>query len=146
MQNQGIELSLSSLNVSTKSGFTWSTDLNLFFNNNKILKLANGQTQDIANQLFEGHSMTSIFDYNKQGIWQISEAAEAAKYGSMPGQIKLEDYSGPNGKPDGLISDFDRHIIGNGDAKLQGGMTNRFTYKGFDLSTVMYVRFGGTLG
>jgi hypothetical protein len=31
------------------------------------------------------------------------------------------------------------------DADLQGGMTNRITYKGFDLSAVMNWRFGGLL-
>ncbi|MCR6719066.1 MAG: hypothetical protein NVV59_02000 [Chitinophagaceae bacterium] len=31
------------------------------------------------------------------------------------------------------------------DAKLQGGMTHRFSFKGFDLSTVINARFGGLL-
>lgn len=146
MKNDGLEVSVSSVNLRLKNGFTWSTDLNLFFNKNKLVKLANGQTRDIANQLYEGYSMTSIYDYNKLGIWQISEAAQAAVYGSLPGQLKLEDYSGPNGKPDGLISDlYDKYIIGNMDAKLQGGMTHRFAYKGLDLSVVLYARFGGLL-
>ncbi|MBY0348570.1 MAG: hypothetical protein K2W79_09940, partial [Hydrotalea flava] len=57
-----------------------------------------------------------------------------------------EDHSGPGGKPDGKIdANNDRYVIGNGDAKLQGGMTNRFAYKNFDLSIVAYARFGGLL-
>jgi hypothetical protein len=60
--------------------------------------------------------------------------------------LKLQDYAGPNGgKPDGIIDANDKHVIGNGDAKLQGGMTNRFAYNHFDLSFVLYARFGGTL-
>jgi TonB-linked SusC/RagA family outer membrane protein len=140
MQNWGMEFAVSSINIKTHSGFTWSTDLNLFFNRNKLLKLSNGVTQDIANQLFVGYSMTSIYDYKKLGIWQTSEAAQAAKYNSVPGQLKIQDYDN-----NGVIDANDRHIIGNGDAKLQGGMTNRFAYKGFDLSVVMYARFGGLL-
>ncbi len=31
------------------------------------------------------------------------------------------------------------------DARLQGGLTNRFSYKGFDLGIVMHARFGGLL-
>lgn len=140
MQNWGMEFAVSSVNVRTHSGFTWTTDLNLFFNRNKLLKLSNNVTQDIANQLFVGYSMTSIYDYKKLGIWQKSEAAQAAKYSSVPGQLKLQDINN-----DGVINSSDRSVIGNSDAKLQGGMTNRFAYKGFDLSITMYARFGGLL-
>jgi len=144
-QNWGMEFTVSSINIQTHSGFTWSTDLNLFFDRNKLLALSGNITQDIANQLFVGYSLTSIYDYKKQGIWQQSEAAQAAVYNSVPGQIKLQDYSGPNGKPDGVINTSDEHVIGNADARIQGGMTNRFAYKHFDLSVVMYARFGGLL-
>ncbi len=146
MENKGVELSLSSVNVRSKSGFTWTTDLNLFVNKNKILRLSNGVTQDVANQLFVGYSMSAIYDYKKVGIWQLNEAEAAARYGALPGQIKLEDHSGPNGKPDGVINElYDRYVIGDMDAKLQGGLTNRFSYKGFDMSFVLYARFGGLL-
>lgn len=146
MENKGMEFTVSSLNVNTRSGFAWSTDLNLFFNRNKLLALSNGVTKDIANQLFVGYSITSIYNYNRLGVWQKNESAAAAVYNSVAGQIKLEDHSGPNGKPDGVIdATNDRYIIGNSDAKLQGGMTNRFSYKNFDLSVVAYARFGGLL-
>ncbi len=144
-QNWGMEFSISSINIQTHSGFMWSTDLNLFFDRNKLLSLSGNVKQDIANQLFVGYSMTSIYDYKKLGIWQQSEAAKAAVYNSVPGQLKIQDYSGPNGKPDGVIDNNDQHVIGNADAKLQGGMTNRFAYKHFDLAIVMYARFGGLL-
>ncbi|HEY4336040.1 MAG TPA: SusC/RagA family protein, partial [Puia sp.] len=39
----------------------------------------------------------------------------------------------------------DREVIGSAQAKWQGGITNRFAYKGFDLSFVIYTRMGGTL-
>ena len=140
MQNWGMEFSVSSINIKSKKGFNWTTDFNLFFNKNKLLSLSNGVTQDIANQLFVGNSMTSIYDYKKLGIWQKTEAAQAAVYNSVPGQLKLEDHN-----HDGKIDANDKYVIGNGDAKLQGGMTNRFSYKGFDFSFVLYARFGGTL-
>ncbi len=146
MENKGFEFSLSSLNYTSPSGFSWSTDVNLFFNKNKILRLSNQVKEDVASQLFVGYPMSAIYDYNKLGIWQTHEAAEAATYGSVPGQIKLQDYSGPDGRPDGIISPlYDRYVVADGDADLQGGMTHRFAFKGFDLSTVLYARFGGTL-
>ncbi|NII25389.1 TonB-dependent receptor [Pseudoflavitalea sp. X16] len=146
MENKGLEISISSANISSNNGFTWSTDFNIFFNRNKLVRLTDNFTQNIASQLFLGQPLTAIYDYKKLGIWQISEAAEAAKYGNLPGDIKLADISGPNGKPDGVIDpNYDRTVIGSSQAKWQGGMTNRFTYKGFDLSFVLYARYGGLL-
>lgn len=140
MENKGIEVTISSNNISTH-GFTWSTDLNFFLNRNKLVSLQSGFTKNISNQLFVGQPLTAIYDYNKLGIWQTSEAVEAAKYGQLPGQIKVEDLN-----HDGVIDpDNDRKIIGSSEAKWQGGMTNRFSYKGFDFSFVLYTRMGGTL-
>ncbi|HMP87082.1 MAG TPA: TonB-dependent receptor [Lacibacter sp.] len=145
MSNKGVEFTLSTVNYTSKSGFNWSSDFNLFFNRNRLLKLNGNVREVIGSQLFVGHPMSAIFDFQKLGIWQISEAEEAARFGAIPGQLKLKDHSGPEGKPDGIINDLDRHIIGDGDARLQGGMTHRFSYKGFDVSTVFYARFGGTI-
>jgi len=141
MQNWGMEFSAASTNVQAPSGFSWTTSLNLFFNRNKLLSLGPGSAVNISNQLFPGYSMTSIYDYKKTGIWQTDQAAEAAKYGALPGQIRLQDVNG-DGKID---QNDDRYIIGNEDAKLQGGMNNTFSFKGFDLSFFLYARFGGLL-
>jgi len=141
MENKGLEFTISTINVRSKSGFTWSTDLNLFGNRNKLTKLTDGFKNNISSQLFIGQPLSAIYDYNKLGVWQLSEAAEAAKYGNQPGDIKLQDVNG-----DGKIDpNNDRKIIGSGQAKIQGGLTNRFTYKNFDFSFVLYARFGGLL-
>jgi hypothetical protein len=143
MENKGIELSLASVNMETPSGFTWSTDLNIFYNRNELLSLNEGFVRNIANGLYIGEPLSAIFDYRKLGIWQIDEAAEAATFGQVPGQLKLEDISGPDGVPDGKIDSSDKTVIGSGQAKWQGGITNRFAYKNFDFSFVTYARFGG---
>ncbi|WP_113651899.1 SusC/RagA family TonB-linked outer membrane protein [Pedobacter namyangjuensis] len=138
--NKGLEVALSSQNIVSEGGFTWGTDLNFYFNRNKLVAL-NGDIKQVTNaQLFVGQPLTAIFDYKKLGIWQLDEAAQAAQYGFVPGQIKLEDHNG-----DGKLTVDDKHVIGNAQAKLQGGITNRFSYKGFDFSFVVYARFGGTL-
>lgn len=141
MSNKGFEFSLTTVNITGGSGFNWTTDLNIFWNRNKLLKLYNGFTQNIANQLFVGQPLSAIYDYKKVGIWQSNEAAKAASYGVQPGYIKFADLNG-----DGKIDPTnDREVIGSGQAKWQGGITNRFTYKGFDLSFVVYARMGGLL-
>ena len=140
MENKGFEFTISSFNI--RSGnFTWSTDLNLFFNRNKILKLYRDIERDVQNQLHVGHPFNSIFDYEKLGVWQLNERDSAQAYRQYPGQLKIKDQDG-----DHMITyTDDRKVIGSGEAKIQGGLTNRFTYKGFDLSAVIYARFGGTL-
>jgi TonB-linked SusC/RagA family outer membrane protein len=140
MSNYGMEFSLSSVNVQSASGFKWSTDFNVSFNRNKLEKLDGSVTQNIANGLHVGYPLTAIYDYKKLGIWQLNEADEAAKYNSVPGQIKLADLNN-----DGKITDADRSVIGNSQADWQGGMTNRLNYKNFELSVVAFVRMGGTL-
>ncbi|SDP96676.1 TonB-linked outer membrane protein, SusC/RagA family [Mucilaginibacter sp. OK268] len=139
--NKGMEFSISSQNItSDHGGFTWGTDLNFYFNRNKLVSLNGSITQVVNNQLFVGQPLSAIYDYKKLGIWQLSEASEAAKYGFVPGQIKLEDHNG-----DGKLTVDDKYVIGSAQAKIQGGVTNRFTYKGFDFSFVLYGRLGGTL-
>lgn len=141
MSNKGFEFSVSTVNISNKDGLSWSTDFNIFWNRNKLLKLYNGFTQNIGSQLFVGQPLSAIYDYKKTGIWQTSEATKAASYGAQPGYIRFADLNN-----DGKIDPTnDREVIGSGQAKWQGGITNRFVYKGFDLSFVIYARMGGTL-
>lgn len=146
-KGKGIEFSISSQNItSTNNGLTWSTDFNFAINREKIVRLTNAnQTQDVGNGWFIGQPINVIYDYTKLGIWQTSEAVEAARYGAVPGQIKIADLSGPNGVPDGAITDADRSIIGNFQPDIVMGMTHRLTYKGFDLSTVLFSRLGNKI-
>jgi TonB-linked SusC/RagA family outer membrane protein len=142
-QNKGFEMSLHSENfIAKKTGdFTWATDFNLGLNRNKIVSLASGQTQDIGNGWFVGQPIDVIYDYKKLGIWQTSEATDAAKYGAVPGDIKIKDLNG-DGKIDATN---DRSIIGKFEPDFVFGLTNRFAYKNFDLSVVTYGQVGGTL-
>ncbi|OQX98281.1 MAG: hypothetical protein B6I20_11265, partial [Bacteroidetes bacterium 4572_117] len=60
----------------------------------------------------------------------------ATQYGDLkPGDIKYRDISGPDGEPDGVISeDYDREIVGNPFPDFTYGFTIGAGYKGFDLS------------
>jgi hypothetical protein len=84
--------------------------------------------------------MTVIYDVKKIGIWQLGEETEAAQYGQAPGDIKLEDVNKNN-----AIGPEDRQIIGDFQPNLVAGLTNSFSYKGFDLNIVMFGRFGQTV-
>jgi TonB-linked SusC/RagA family outer membrane protein len=146
-QNRGVEISLTTVNLRAKDlgGFEWSTDWNFTVNREKLRDLnlydANGNPRDdIGNQRFIGQPLYVIYDYKNTGVWQTSEADAAKKYGSKPGQIKVEDVDN-----NGVINASDRQIIGSRQPKFEAGLTNRFRYKGFDLTVVAMTRVGATV-
>ncbi|WP_229311059.1 SusC/RagA family TonB-linked outer membrane protein [Larkinella soli] len=136
-RNQGIELTLSTVNVDAPGGFRWTTDLQFTRNRESILELFNGKVDDVGNSRFIGQPLTAYFDYKKIGIWQTNEADEAKRYQSAVGQIKIQDTNG-----DGKIDPADRVILGSQVPKWSAGITNRFEFKGFDLSFFVFARVG----
>lgn len=140
-KGHGVEVTLSTLNIKNLGGFSWSTDLNYSFNREEIVELQNPALKaNIADGWFVGQPLTVIYDAKKIGIWQTSEVDDAKRYGRLPGQIKIEDVNG-----DGKFDANDRQIVGNFQPKWAGGMTNRFSYKGFDLTFVIHARIGQTV-
>ena len=142
-KGSGLEISLSSVNVRATNGFTWSTDVNFFFNREQITELTTpSEKANKSNGWFVGEPLSVIYDYKKVGIWQTEDSVKgltAAQTSpkAYPGQIRVEDLNG-----DGKIDANDRQILGNFQPKWEGGLTNRFAYKGFDLSIVIYARMG----
>ncbi|MGI4875459.1 MAG: SusC/RagA family TonB-linked outer membrane protein [Janthinobacterium lividum] len=147
-QNRGLEISLTTVNIRPKNagGFEWQTDYNFTINREQVVDLGLGtsadgnQTSDVGNQRFIGQPLYVIYDYKKVGIWQLGEEVAAAKAGSKVGQIKLDD---PNGN--GIVDTGDRQIIGSRQPKFEAGMTQRFRFKGFDLTAVGLTRVGATI-
>ncbi|MEN9610890.1 MAG: hypothetical protein RLZZ628_1704 [Bacteroidota bacterium] len=138
-QNQGFEATLSTVNVD-KGGFKWTTDFAFTKNNEQILSLYNGKVDDVGNKWFIGKPLTAMFDYTKDGIWQLGEEAAAKSYGSRVGQIHVTDLNG-----DGKITAADRKFIGSEIPNWSGSFTSRFSYKGFDASIIVYARIGQTI-
>ena len=142
-QGKGFESTLTFDILRNKGGFNWSADVTYFFNREKITQLTTpSELDNKGNFWFVGQPLTVIYDYNKIGIWQLSdkENGTLGKQTSpvqVPGEIRVEDVDG-NGKIDAA----DRKIIGNFQPKWEGGLTNRFSFKGFDLSIVTYARMG----
>jgi TonB-linked SusC/RagA family outer membrane protein len=136
-KGKGLEISLSTQNILNPKGFNWSTDVNISFNRNEIVALHDGIQQDLGNDWFVGQPFNVIYDLKKTGIWQTTEATQAAVYGQVPGQIKVQDVNN-----DGKINASDFQIIGSFQPQYTGGITNRFSYKGIDLSFVTTARIG----
>jgi TonB-dependent starch-binding outer membrane protein SusC len=142
---KGVEFSISTLNIvpKTKGGFSWSTDWVFSMNREEITQLTKpDEKANTGNGWFVGQPLTVIYDYKKIGIWQTEDSAKGLLASQtaprqFPGQIRVEDLNN-----DGKIDAADRQIIGNFQPKWEGGLTNRFTYKNFDLSVVIYSRMG----
>ncbi len=140
--NIGLEINVSSINIDTKH-FRWQTDINFATNKGKIEKLIDNQ--DMADKnYYIGQNWNIYYDYILDGIWQVSEAAEAAKYKTYPGYQKLRDIAGPDGEgADGSLSDsFDRVILGQKNPKWLLYMRNQFTYRNLSFSCALNGRFG----
>ncbi len=135
-RNKGIELTLSTVNVD-KGGFRWNTDLTFGRNQEEIVELANGKVDDVAAGRFIGQPLSVVYDLKKIGIWQLDELDKAKSFGYNPGEIKIEDFNN-----DGVINAADRQILGSAIPDFVAGLTNRFEYKGFDLSFFLYARAG----
>ncbi|QKJ30730.1 SusC/RagA family TonB-linked outer membrane protein [Mucilaginibacter mali] len=138
-ENRGLEVTLSSINVQNARGINWSTDFNIAFSREEVVYLPNGGASIIGSGEFVGQPLNVIYDVKKLGIWQTSEATQAVTFGQKPGSIKVEDYN-----HDGKIDFNDDQIIGHFNPNYTFGLTNRVSYKNFDLSLVIQGRMGFT--
>jgi len=146
VENKGLEFALGG-NILT-GDVKWNMKGNISFNRNKILSfdgnmesflgagfgLVNGQSLHIAKV---GYPIGSFYGFKTIGIYQTQE--EINNYAKdpanpIPGSFKFADISGPNGMPDGLISAYDRTIIGNPYPDYIFGINNDVSWKGFSLN------------
>ena len=137
--DKGLEITLSSINIQSQGGLTWTTDFNIAFDRNKVTALPNGIQADITDGWFIGQPSSVIYDYKKLGIWQTGDPGLATQTSpvQVPGQIKVQDLNG-----DGKITPSDQQIVGNFQPQYTAGLANRVTYKRFDFSIVLYARMG----
>ncbi|WGQ09942.1 TonB-dependent receptor [Pedobacter gandavensis] len=138
--NRGLEIYISSKNILSEN-FQWTTSLSFSRNKERIIELAGGAQADVLNNWFVGSPIQSFYDYEKIGIWQADQAAEALKYGQKPGDIRVRDLN-DDGKIDGTN---DRKILGTNRPSWSGGLENTFSYKAWDLNVYVYARMGQML-
>ena len=140
VSNKGIEIMLNTKNIETKN-FSWSTSINFSKNINRIEALANGVTSIIGSNLFVGKPVRSYYDYKFAGIWQLADSVAAKSYGQLPGSVRVIDQN-----KDGVISNStgkdDRVWLGSQLPNFTMGMTNKLSFKSFDLSFLLYYRDG----
>jgi hypothetical protein len=137
--------------IDNKDGLRWDVSFNIFSNKEEIVQLFDGQNDAVGNNWFIGQPINVFYSFRQNGIWQTNQADEAKLYGQAPGDIRIADVNGRDAEgnltkqPDGRINADDRTVLGSTVPKWSGGVTNRFSYKGFDFSFLVYARQGQML-
>lgn len=146
--NKGVDIQLGGL-ILKKGDFSWNSDFNISFLNNRVKKLPGGNDiQQTERYLFggvigilrEGQALGSFYLYESNGVFATSAEAQAAGYidkistvnGGVPqaGDVRWVDQNG-----DGLINTKDKKIAGSPIPNFTGGFNNTFKYKNFTLET-----------
>ncbi len=131
VNNKGIELTMNLVPVKA-ANFTWNLDFNYARNVNKVITLApNLKTLPLSNDFMnfmraeEGRALGQIYSRGFQRDDQ--------------GRIKV----GKNGIP--LVTSGTTVPLGTSRPTWTGGVTNRFSYKGVNLSFLISGRIGGVV-
>ncbi|MCU7552691.1 TonB-dependent receptor [Chitinophagaceae bacterium LB-8] len=134
VQNKGFELGLNSRNFT--GAFQWNTGINASINRNEVLSIGNGAQQYISgNYIIQvGQPLGLFYGTVTDGILQSHEVSEKGKYtGSAAPKGGDRLYKDING--DGTFTTAaDRAIIGSAQPDIIYGISNDFSWKGFDLS------------
>jgi TonB-linked SusC/RagA family outer membrane protein len=140
VQNRGVEFQVNTQNLTGR--LTWQTSLNFSINHNKVLQLGNGNAPihtGFSNQtqlVTVGQPIGVFYLYDAIGVYKDNADLKGSPHMSknIQGDVKYKDVSGPGGKPDGVIDDNDRTIMGQPDPTYNWGIYNSFSYHNFDLS------------
>lgn len=163
IENAGVEISLNTHPLIGK--FQWDSDFQISFNKNKLKALSGtanaqivgyGQWNDVVSESNVGESLYNFYGYVCDGVYQdyedLQKSPKPEQYPSngvfnrkntvWVGDIKYKDISGPDGKPDGVINEYDKTNLGSPMPKFTFGWTNTFRYKDFDLSIFINGSYG----
>ncbi|MCY0970506.1 SusC/RagA family TonB-linked outer membrane protein [Chryseobacterium wangxinyae] len=162
MVNRGMEFTLNSVNLKSEN-FRWSTDANIGLNKSKVISLDEGRTFRnfsvgsnragmVTYYATVGEELGDMYGYIYQGIYTTDDFTQASNgvLTLKPGVVKPASGTPKPGDikfaADNEAGDqFTRKLvkIGNGTPDFIGGITNNFSYKGFDLAVFMKFSVGG---
>jgi TonB-dependent starch-binding outer membrane protein SusC len=152
MRNKGFGVTINTVNVERL--FTWKTGLNFSVDRNEVTSLysqtpinSTYKTSSLMSSTKVGQPAAMLTGYVAEGLFQnvdeiLNHAVQTSSgvlladpaQGTWVGDVKFRDVSGPAGKPDGIIDQNDRTVIGNPWPKFSFGFNNSFSYKNFDLN------------
>ena len=166
VKNTGVEIGLTTVNVSTKD-WRWETTFSFTHNKNKVLEInglgTNLVPTGMTGGLFIGYPVENVYAYVWDGIvtdqmMTVPNTQAAKNFGFVPGQqVRSCDYyytiyGWQEGMP--IIKDLngDGAIDGTNDRKIYksspdfvGSFTSNLSYKNWDLSLSVYAKIGYTV-
>lgn len=171
IDNKGIELQITSINVD--KDFRWTTSFNISANKNTIKSLGdidfipvimnNGAISNLG-RVQVGNSLGTAYGFLTNGVYQIedftwqnnsdpgishdsrqyvlkSDAVSVAGATVRPGALKYKDLNGDNI----VDEENDRTFISRSLPKHFGGLDNTFSYKNFECNIFFEWSYGGEL-
>lgn len=155
IENRGWEIDLTSNNINNKN-FKWSTTINLSKYKNTVLDM--GGNEDVITVAWNSYFITKVggpvsqfyvlrtdgllseddFGVGPDGRYDKSQPLVPIMDGQIPGNLKFVDQDN-----NGIINDDDRVPYGTNIPDLSYGITNRFTYKNWELNVFLQGQFGG---
>jgi len=152
VQNKGLELGINTTNVKSDA-FTWTTNLQIAANNNKVLSLGPGVTSffplaptgQVSPVIVKvGLPVGTFWGYSTNGLLTASDLANGtpllAGVPQKVGDTRYVDYN-----HDGQVTTADKHNLGSAQPKFTGSITNTFTYGHFDLSVFFQGSYGNKI-
>jgi len=143
VSNKGFEFTVDYKAVQTRN-FNWDVNFNLSTVKNKVLDLGdqaafmsgtngNGFLSENTYRVEEDLPLGTIWGYKYLGIWQESEAEQAALYGLAPGDYKYQDLNN-----DGAYNlNDDGQAIGDANPNFIWALNNNISYKNFNFSLLL---------
>jgi TonB-dependent starch-binding outer membrane protein SusC len=146
VRNYGYEINIGSVNISKKD-FSWNTNFNFSFNKNKVLKLANNNTPvylgfDKTVQIGVNQPLYSYYLYDAIGVYTSADMLTKLPVRT---DTKIGDPIYRDVDDSKTINAGDITNVGHPDPNYIWGMTNRFTYKQFDLSFLLQGQWGNQI-
>ncbi len=137
ISNKGLELSLNTTPIKTKSGFRWDLNFNWTKNVNEVVSLSNG-----LDQLF-------ISGFQNGGIYAVPGQAFGVIMGNdyvrdSKGNLIINDVKGDPGYGMPIVG-TKNVALGNINPNWIGSMVNSFSFKGFSLGVQIDMRSGGQI-
>ena len=151
LKNKGLEITLKGAPVMLKN-FKWNITGGFSLNRRTLVHLygdmenvyddeghiiGQKESDDITNKWFIGHDPDQIWELKRDGVWQLGEEDEAARYGLQPGDFKYIDQNG-----DGILDTKDKVFQGYTTPRYYINLRNDFSYKSFNLAINMYANLG----
>ena len=142
VENKGLEVALNYANMvkgGTFRGFRYNAGVYFDRSRNKLTEFG---AEEIGSYSIkrEGLPYDEYYMLECIGVFadqaEINASPKQFNDNTQPGDLKYKDISGPDGKPDGVIDNYDRRTFSGRFPGFEYGINASATWKGFDLSLI----------